>query len=102
MRDTALSAEPQLRRIFRKLFLVCEANLKHFTPEHQLWIKEYSLLAVVRNELYTDDSFLFNKRIGFVKREFESLRKPSDQPGTLLLRSSMNIHHFESVFFYID
>jgi len=75
MRDLGLSAEPQLRRIFRKLFLVCEANLTHFSSDQQLWIKEYSLLAIVRNELYTDDSFLFNKRIAFVRKEFRALEE---------------------------
>lgn len=73
MRDPSLSSLPEHRRVFRKVFLVAEANLDVFSESHRAWIKEYALVAVVRNELYTDDSFVFNKRIKYVRGEFESL-----------------------------
>ena len=82
MADTSLSAQPELRRVYRKLFLKTEANIEEFSEVEQSWIKEYSLLAIVRNELYTDDSFLFNKRCAFVKKQFQLLQsvKVEDSP----------------------
>ena len=77
MRDRSLSADPELRRAFRRLFLAAEAKIGAFSPHERAYIKKvYSLLAIVRTELYTDDSFLFNKRVQFLKAEFEALGDP--------------------------
>ena len=80
-RDLSLSAQPELRRIFRTLFLTAEGNVERFSKVEQAWIKEFSLVAIVRNELFTDDSFLFNKRLNFVKKQFVELEVGGGDPG---------------------
>ncbi|UPR02160.1 hypothetical protein HOP50_09g54860 [Chloropicon primus] len=74
LEDRHASAKPELRRIYRKLFLSAEANIGAFSDEDSSWIREaFALIAIVRNELFTDDSFVFNKRINFVKKAFLGL-----------------------------
>ncbi|CAD7695293.1 unnamed protein product [Ostreobium quekettii] len=73
MADTARCEVPELRREYWKLIKAACDHCDMFSPPQRAHLEVLQLWAVLRNELYTDDSFVFNKVLRKLKELVEEL-----------------------------
>lgn len=55
------SDEPTLRREYQKLFTAASKAKALFSPSQLAQLDVFGVWAVLRPQLYTDDSFVFNR-----------------------------------------
>lgn len=73
MTTPSTSHDPLLARDYSKLFTLASKHAALFTKAQRAQLDVYGIWAVVRNQLLTDDSFLFNKTCTTIKKLIEEL-----------------------------
>ncbi|KAK9904853.1 hypothetical protein WJX75_003856 [Coccomyxa subellipsoidea] len=86
MRDPALAVDPTLTNEFQKLFTVASKHAELFTMRQKGQLDVYGLWGVLRGQLLTDDSFVYNRVLSRLKDSIQHLPEATEEDEKALLR----------------
>ena len=81
MVDPNAAVDDELRRPYRKLFESLEARQHIFTPQQRQHLACWRLWVLLRLQLFTDDSFVFNKVARNVQELMQQLPETNGEDG---------------------
>ncbi|KAL4574700.1 hypothetical protein LXL04_021536 [Taraxacum kok-saghyz] len=73
MSSTTTCNDPRVRADYHALFVAAEDLTEIFTQKQQKHLSLWSIRAVMANDLFTDDSFVFSKACGRIKEAISNL-----------------------------
>ncbi|ERM94931.1 uncharacterized protein LOC18422816 [Amborella trichopoda] len=78
MSSKSACTEPALRADYHALFTAAQDVASGFSPQQKNQLSTWTIRAVVGNDLYTDDSFVFSKAAARVREAISSLPNASE------------------------
>ena len=76
--DPCQAIEPTLRKEYRRLMTAVNEHAQVLSKAERAQLAVYSTWALTQNELFTDDSFMFNKVVAKLKSSISELQ-PADE-----------------------
>ncbi|KAK7376314.1 hypothetical protein VNO78_34780 [Psophocarpus tetragonolobus] len=73
MSSSVTCTDPSVRADYHSLFSEAQNTKEHFNKKQQNQLATWTINAVVANDLYTDDSFVFSKAAGQIKEIISNL-----------------------------
>ncbi|MED6220207.1 hypothetical protein PIB30_042717 [Stylosanthes scabra] len=73
MSSSTPCTDPSVRADYHSLFMEAQSTKEHFNKKQRNQLAAWTIMAVVANDLYTDDSFVFSKAAGQIKDAISNL-----------------------------
>eukprot|EP00884_Botryococcus_braunii_P013754 jgi/Botrbrau1/2237/Bobra.101_2s0065.1 len=86
MSDLERPLSPGLSKEYVKLFTAASKVNEMFSARQKSQLDVYGLYSVLRNQLQTDDSFVFNRVLGQLKTSISHLAEATPEDNSVLLR----------------
>ncbi|CAK0783416.1 hypothetical protein CVIRNUC_006615 [Coccomyxa viridis] len=86
MKDPSLAVDPTLTTEYQKLFTAASRYREVFSQRQKGQLDVYGLWGVLRGQLLTDDSFVFNKVLNRIKESIQHLSDAAEEDEEALLR----------------
>ncbi|KAL2994297.1 hypothetical protein AAZX31_10G157700 [Glycine max] len=82
MSSSINSTDPSVRADYHSLFSVAQNTKEHLNKKQKNQLETWTINAVVANDLYTDDSFVFSKAAGQIKEAISNLPVATEEEDT--------------------
>ncbi|CAL8464520.1 g4055 [Coccomyxa elongata] len=86
MRDPTLAVDPTQTIEFQKLFTVASKHAELFSMRQKGQLDVFGLWGVLRGQLLTDDSFVYNRVLSRIKDSIQHLPEATEDDDEALLR----------------
>ncbi|KAL1294263.1 hypothetical protein HN51_054981 [Arachis hypogaea] len=86
--------DPSVRADYHSLFMEAQSTKEHLNKKQRNQLAAWTIMAVVANDLYTDDSFVFSKAAGQIKDAISNLpvaTKDDDAEEAMSLEDNTNV-----------
>ncbi|XP_027366417.1 uncharacterized protein LOC113872792 [Abrus precatorius] len=82
MSSSITCTDPSVRADYHSLFSAAQSTKEHLNKKQKNQLATWTINAVVANDLYTDDSFVFSKAAGQIKEAISNLPVATDEDDT--------------------
>ncbi|XP_020222741.1 uncharacterized protein LOC109805153 [Cajanus cajan] len=87
MSSSITCTDPSVRADYHSLFTIAQDAKEHLNKKQKNQLETWTISAVVANDLYTDDSFVFSKASGQIKEAISNLPVATEEEDAEEARS---------------